>query len=70
MPEETINTMKKELGLLGVEDVMKITGWGETAVRNLMKEEDFPTLKIGKPNQVLFEALQEYLKHRRIKRGL
>lgn len=70
MPEETIDAMKKELGLLGVEDVMKITGWGEVAVRNLMEEDDFPALKIGKSNQVLFGALQEYLKQRRIKRGM
>lgn len=69
MSEEKIQEMKQDLNLLDIEDVMKLTGWGETTVREIMTDEDFPTLKIGKKNQVSFEALKEYLRYRRIKRG-
>lgn len=69
MADERVEKMKQELNLLTIEDVMGLTGWGESTVRNLMEDEEFPTIKIGKPNQVSFEAFKEYLMHRRIKRG-
>lgn len=69
MADERVEKMKQELNLLTIEDMMSLTGWGESTVRNLMEDEDFPTIKIGKPNQVSFEAFKEYLMHRRIKRG-
>lgn len=69
MSGEKIEQMKADLNLLNVKDVMDLTGWGETTVREIMAEDDFPTIKIGKSNQVSFDALKEYLNHRRIKRG-
>lgn len=68
MSEEEIKKMQKELRLLDVKDVMSITGWGESTVRSRMEDIDFPTIKIGKKNQVSFDALKEYLQHRRITR--
>lgn len=68
MSEEEIKKMQKELRLLDVNDVMSITGWGESTVRSRMEDIDFPTIKIGKKNQVSFDALKEYLQHRRITR--
>ena len=68
MPEEEIEKMQKELRLLDVQDVMSITGWGEGTVRSRMEDKDFPTIKIGKKNQGSFDALKEYLQHRRITR--
>jgi len=69
MSDEKIQKLKDELNMLNVEDVVRLTDWGENTVRELMQEDDFPTLKIGKNNQVLFDALKEYLKTRRIRRG-
>lgn len=69
MPEEKIQALKQELNLLDIEEIMAVTGWGDITVRKIMEDSDFPTIKIGKKNQVSFEALKEYLKHRRIKRG-
>ena len=69
MSEEKIKMMKQDLCLLDIEDVMGITGWGETTVRKIMDtDEEFPVVKIGKKNQVSFDALKEYLQHRRITR--
>ena len=70
MAKEKLEALKEELNLLTVEDVTKLTGWGEQAVREIMRtDKEFPLLKIGKGYQVSFEALKEYVKHRRIKRG-
>lgn len=69
MPDEKLKAMKDELSLLDIEEIMFVTGWGETTVREVMEEKDFPTLKIGKKNQVAFDALKEYVKHRRVRRG-
>lgn len=69
MTDEKINKLKEELQLLTIEDVMKLTGWGQTTVIALMSEKDFPTLKIGKRNQVTFDALKQYLDNGKIKRG-
>ena len=69
MPEERIEKMKEELKLLDISDVMQLTGWGEATVREVMSEDEFPVVKIGKNNQVSFDALKEYLSHRRIRRG-
>lgn len=66
--EEEIQQFKKELKLLDVSDVMKITGWAEATVRAIMQEDDFPVIKIGKKNQVSLDGLKEYLKHRRVTR--
>ena len=70
MSDVRTQEMKNELGLLDINDVMAITDWGEETVRKLMQtDKEFPVIKIGKKNQVSFEALKEYVKHRRIKRG-
>lgn len=70
MAKEKLEALKEELNLLNIEEIMKITGWGKTTIKEIMKtDKDFPVLKIGKHNQVSFEALKEYVKHRRIKRG-
>ena len=70
MPEEKLQEMKQELKLLNVEETSQVTGWGIEKIRQLMNEDDeFPVIKIGKSNQVSFEALKEYIRHRRIKRG-
>lgn len=63
-----LKKQKEDLGLLNTEDVMNITGWGKHTVDNMMAEEDFPLLQIGKKNEVLFDALKEYLMHRRTKK--
>ena len=64
-----LKEMKRALGLLNVDEVMFVTGWGDTTVRKIMDDEEFPALKIGKENQVSFQALREYVSTRRIKRG-
>ena len=69
MPNDKVENLKQELGLLNIEDIINITGWAEATVKKLMEDDEFPTLKIGKNNQVQFEAFKEYLMHRRIKRG-
>lgn len=61
--------MKKEITLLTIQDVMDITGWSEGTVKKIMAQPDFPTIKIGKENQVLLESLKEFLAVRRDLRG-
>lgn len=67
MPDEKIQQLKNELKLLDVEEVMAVTGLGEKTVREMMTEEDFPLIQIGRKYQVTFDALKEYLQHRRVK---
>lgn len=69
MPEEKLLEMKQELKLLDIDEIRAITGWGEDTIRELMTDEEFPVVKIGKKNQVSFDGLKEYVRHRRIKRG-
>lgn len=58
-----------EIVLLNIQDVMDITGWSEVTVKKAMAQPDFPTIKIGKENQVLLESLKNYLSTRRELRG-
>lgn len=70
MEKTKINEMKQDLKLLDIEEIIALTGWGENTVRKIMTEDkDFPTIKIGKKNQVSFDGLKEYLSSRRILRG-
>lgn len=70
MSDEKIQLMKEELGLLDMENVMEITGWGESTLEKIMaSDKNFPVIKIGRKNQVRFEALKEYLNCRRDLRG-
>ena len=70
MSKEKLELLKEELGLLNVEEVMEITGWGESKLNEIMAtDKDFPVIKIGRRNQVRFDALKEYLNHRRDLRG-
>lgn len=70
MPDEELMKLKKELGLLNVQEISFITNWSNSTILKLMDEdEELPAIKIGKENQVTFDALKEYLQHRRIKRG-
>lgn len=49
--------------------VMEITGWSEGVVKEMFAhDKDFPAIKKGKENQVLLEALKEYLSVRRVSR--
>jgi len=60
---------EKEIVLLTMSDIEKITGWSINTIKKLMKQEDFPAIKIGKENQVFLEAFKQYLMRRRDLRG-
>lgn len=58
--------LEKELILLNIKDVVKITGWSARVVRNMFaNDEDFPAIKKGKEYQVEYSALKNYLLKRR-----
>ena len=72
VPEEKqkrLEELKQELNLVEIDDLSFLTGWSESTIIDLMKDENFPVLKIGKKNQVSFDALKKYVSQRRIKRG-
>lgn len=60
---------KSDIVLLNIQDVMDITGWSEGTVKKTMAQPDFPTIKIGKENQVLLESFKRFLAVRRDLRG-
>ena len=66
MTKEQKEIVKKEIILLDAEDVMEVTGWSINVVKyTFAHDEDFPTIKKGKKNQVELEALKKYLGKRR-----
>lgn len=65
-----VKELKKEITLLTIEDVEEITGWSHATVQKVMSLPEFPTIKIGKENQVLLESLKEFLAVRRDLRGV
>ena len=69
MDKARIEELKKDLSLMNIEEVMEVTGLGKNKVIELMDLPDFPVLKIGKENLVMYESLKDYFRPRRILRG-
>lgn len=60
---------EQEIVLLNMNDIEKLTGWSPVTIKKVMRQKDFPALKIGKENQVCLEAFKQYLMSRRDLRG-
>lgn len=52
-----------------MEQVQALFGFCEGTVKKLFNQEDFPAIKVGKSNLVLYKALIEYFSVRRELRG-
>lgn len=66
MTQEQKSVIERELILLNIKDVIKLTGWSEAVVRKLFAyEEDFPAIKKGKEYLVEYSALKKYFSQRR-----
>jgi len=64
--KEQEEIVKKELILLDMEDVIKITGWCKKVVYNMFAhDKDFPAIKKGKKYLVELNALKKYFSERR-----
>ena len=67
---EELKELKRNIRLLNIEEVSYITNWSKATILKIMEiDKDFPVIKIGKENQVLKDALKEYLSIRRDLRG-
>ena len=62
---EQINTIVEKLAepkFYTIEEVVRMTGWSLTTVREMFNREDFPSSNFGKEKKVEREALKEYFK--------
>ena len=46
--------------IIGIEDIMEMTGWSKNTVRQFMHRPDFPLIKVGKDLQVNKIAFVKY----------
>lgn len=67
MTKNQFEVLEKEIILLDIEDVIKLTGWSEAIVRKMFSyDNDFPAIKKGKKYVVEYSALKNYFSKRRI----
>lgn len=55
---------KKQKLIIGIEDIMEITGWSKNTVRQFMHRPDFPLIKVGKDLQVNYLSFVDYTMNR------
>ena len=60
---ESVQNYKMQF--IGAKEVAEYMGCSVTEARNIMRREDFPTVKIGKAFKVMRSALVEWAKERR-----
>ncbi len=64
---EQKNILYNSIILLNVKDIHELTGWCETTIRNLCKnDETFPVKKIGEGYQIELQAFKDWWKTRQI----
>ena len=64
-----VEELKKESKILTMEQVQALFDFGDGTVKKLFNQEDFPAIRVGKTNLVLYEPLMHYFSVRRDLRG-